>query len=62
VLVLFSWNVAYRSLYDLGYVLHNPFLNRRIDVAHESIFGGIRHLSVELAGGNHLPPALRKEV
>lgn len=56
VLVLLSWNISYASLYDLGYMLHNPFGNRRIDVAHEVIFNGIRKLSTELAIGNtHLP-------
>jgi hypothetical protein len=34
---LFAWNVSYKALYDLGYMLHNPFGDRRIDVAHEVI-------------------------
>lgn len=37
-------SVAMQSLYDLAYVLHNPFTDRRIDVAHETIGGGIRNL------------------
>lgn len=55
--MLFSWNLSYASLYYLGAYLYNPFGNRRIDVAHEVIFNGIRKLSTELAiGSTHLPP------
>ena len=46
------------------YVLHNPFTNRRLDVAHETIGNGIRRLSVAIAkGAGYLPPvplAMRK--
>lgn len=57
IIALFMWNLGYVGLYDLGYLLHNPFGGRRIDVAHEMIWGGIRHLSTELAlGETHLPP------
>ena len=28
---LFAWNVSYKALYDLGYMLHNPFGDRRIE-------------------------------
>ena len=61
ILVLFSWNISYASLYELGYVLDNPFLDRRIDVAHETIFNGVRRLSSSLAEGtSFLPPHLQK--
>ena len=62
IIVLFLWNMGYVGLYDLGYFLHNPFGGRRVDVAHELIWGGIRTLSSELALGEvHLPPyALKK--
>ena len=58
ILVLLSWNVSYKALYDLNYIMQNPFGNRRIDVAHEVIFAGIRKLSIALANGeDHAPPA-----
>jgi hypothetical protein len=54
---LFMWNLGYVGLYNMGYLLHNPFGGRRIDVAHELISGGIRALAAELALGQaHLPP------
>eukprot|EP00947_MAST-08B_sp_MAST-8B-sp1_P003693 g3693.t1 len=57
MVVLVSWNVSYKALYDVVYVLHNPFGSRRIDVAHEVIGGGIRRLSNALMAGNpSLPP------
>ena len=57
VLVLLSWNISYAALYDLSYTLHNPFGHRRLDVAHETIGGGIRRLSQQLMEGeSHLPP------
>lgn len=60
ILVLLTWNISYKGLYDVGYMLHNPFGNRRIDVAHETIFAGLRRLSVELGNGNPiLPPACK---
>lgn len=61
MLVLLSWNISYAALYDLGYMLHNPFGKRRIDVAHELIGGGIRALSASLAAAvAHLPPFLKR--
>lgn len=58
---LFAWNLSYASLYDLGYVLDNPFLDKRIDVAHETIFNGVRRLSTSLAEGDaNLPPTLKQ--
>ena len=57
ILVLFFWNVSYKALYDLGYVLYNPFGDRRLDVAHETIGNGIRKLAFEIAAvGQRLPP------
>lgn len=57
IFVLLSWNVSYKALYDLNYVLQSPFGNRRIDVAHEVIFAGIRKLSTALANGvDNVPP------
>ena len=36
--------------------MHNPFGNRRIDVAHETISNGLLTLATELGEiGNHLP-------
>lgn len=38
-------------------VLHNPFKNRRLDVAHETIGNGIRRLSRAMATTTgYLPP------
>jgi len=56
------WNASYAALYDLGCVLHNPFGQRRLDVAHETIGGGIRKLSfaIAIAPTVHLPPAIAK--
>ena len=62
-LILLSWNVSYQGLYDLTYTLHNPFLDRRLDVAHETISGGIRNLASSLMDGvPYLPPALVAEL
>lgn len=62
ILTLFAWNISYASLYDLGYVLNNPFLDKRIDVAHETIFNGVRRLSEALAEGEAtLPPDLKRK-
>jgi hypothetical protein len=58
VLVLLMWNISYKGLYDVGYMLHNPFGNRRIDLAHETMFAYLRRLSVELGNGHSmLPPS-----
>jgi hypothetical protein len=56
-----AWNVSYGGLYDLGYSLHNPFGERRIDVAHEAIGGGIRRLSVALAGAKMIPKSMTSQ-
>ena len=57
--MLFAWNISYQGLYDLGYSLHNPFGDRRLDVAHEVIGGGIAKLSAAIARvDGHLPPHL----
>jgi hypothetical protein len=62
LLTLFAWNLSYASLYDLGYILDNPFLDKRIDVAHETIFNGVRRLSTALAEGDAcLPPAMKQK-
>ena len=54
-----AWNIMYRGLYDVCYVLHNPFGSRRIDVAHETIGAGLRRLSQSLMLGTpHLPPSM----
>ena len=45
---LFLWNLSYQGMYDLSYYLWNPFLDRRIDVAHEAIGAGLRRLGVGL--------------
>uniref|UniRef100_A0A0G4GYJ1 Uncharacterized protein n=1 Tax=Chromera velia CCMP2878 TaxID=1169474 RepID=A0A0G4GYJ1_9ALVE len=58
ILVLFTWNLSYQALYELSYVLYNPFGDRLVDVGHETIGRGIRRLSFALAEGHVLPPAL----
>jgi hypothetical protein len=60
ILVLFVWNISYMALYDLGYYLGNPFGNRRIDVPHETISGGLHRLGRELSHESQqvLPQAL----
>ena len=57
---LFFWNMSYKSMFDLGKVLHNPFGNRRIDVAHETIHAGLRKLAESLLskGTSHVPPTM----
>lgn len=57
---LFLWNMSYKAMYDLAKVLHNPFGNREIDIAHETINGGLRRLADELMGrtSKHLPPGM----
>jgi len=60
IFALFAWNVSYKALYDLSYQLHSPFGDRRLDVAHETIRGGIRRLSQQIAvASERLPPSLR---
>jgi len=59
MVMLFALNISYQGLYDLGYSLHNPFGDRRLDVAHEVIGGGIAKLSAAIARvDGHLPPHL----
>ena len=61
ILVLLGWNVSYTGLYDLGYQLHNPFGNRRIDVPHEIVSGSVHRFAEKVVKGgkssNSLPPA-----
>ena len=60
--VLFCWNVSYVAMYDLGYMLFNPFGNRRIDVPVETITSALYKLSTTMADENiSLPPALNKK-
>jgi hypothetical protein len=62
MLVLFCWNVSYVAMYDLGYMLFNPFGNRRIDIPVETITSGLYKLSTTLIDENiSLPPALSKK-
>ena len=49
VATLFLWNLSYQGMYDLAYYLWNPFLDRRIDVAHEAIGAGLRALCMRLS-------------
>lgn len=58
--VLFTWNISYVCLYDLGYLLYNPFKDRRIDLAHEAISNGIHKLAEDLAEGQMscIPPTM----
>lgn len=59
LLGLIVWNLSYKALYDLAYLLHNPFGPRTIDVAHETIFRGLRTLQEELMEGeSHIPPTM----
>eukprot|EP00756_Hemistasia_phaeocysticola_P063891 Hpha_TRINITY_DN7365_c0_g1::TRINITY_DN7365_c0_g1_i1::g.9889::m.9889 len=58
-LVLLSWNISYAALYDLAYMLDNPFKGRWVDVGHETIGNGLRILGEELSEANsHLPPSM----
>lgn len=63
LVTLFLWNMSYKAMYDLGKVLHNPFGNRVIDVAHETIHAGLRQLAEELLGEavHHLPPEMPQD-
>lgn len=62
IFVLFTWNISYVCLYDLGYLLYNPFKDRRIDLAHEAISAGLHKLAGELAEGQKscIPPTMGK--
>jgi hypothetical protein len=58
VLLLF-WNTSYAAMFDLAKVMHSPFGDRRIDVAHEAIAGGIRKLADQLVNAHAaLPPSM----
>ena len=46
-----------QGMYDLSYYLWNPFLDRRLDVAHEAISAGLRRLAVQLSSPT-LPPSM----
>ena len=60
IAVLLAWNISYTALYDLGYMLNNPFGNRRIDLPHESIGANLRKFANALnSDGVSLPPAFR---
>jgi len=48
LIVLLFWNVSYAAMFDLCKILHNPFGNRRLDVAHEVIQNGLKRLADEL--------------
>jgi hypothetical protein len=58
--VLFTWNLSYQALFDLcKMLLGNPFGDRRIDVAHNSIGQGVAAFSRSVAAGTpHLPPTM----
>lgn len=59
MLGVFVWNLSYKALYDLAYILHNPFGDREIDVAHEIIFKGLNTLQRELMeGSDHIPDTM----
>lgn len=59
LLTTFLWNISYVSMYDLCYVLHNPFKARRLDVAHDTIGAGIRKLAEALAAAEpHVPKTM----
>lgn len=50
LLSTFAWNLSYTALYQLCYVLYNPFGSKKIDIAHATIGGAIQSLSIQLAG------------
>jgi len=54
--VTFAWNLSYTSLYQLCYVLYNPFGSDKISVAHETIGGGLRKLADQLASATTCVP------
>ena len=60
LVILLLWNASYAAMFDIAKTLHNPFGNRRIDVAHEAIGKGLRKLADALCthGADHLPPEL----
>jgi hypothetical protein len=61
MLVLLTWNISYAALYDLGYMLNNPFGQRRIDVAHELISNNLRRLTSAFTSVvPNLPPFMKK--
>lgn len=60
MITLFAWNLSYTALYQLGYVLYNPFLDRRLDVPHEIIQETFAKLAVQLPEGEpYMPPYLK---
>ena len=60
IFVLLAWNISYTALYDLSYMLNNPFGNRRIDLPHETIGAGLRNFANALTKEGHkLPPAFK---
>ena len=58
--ILAAWNVSYGGMYDLCKILHNPFGNRRVDIAHEAIQKGLRTLGDNLltATDHVMPPTM----
>jgi len=54
--VTFAWNLSYASLYQLCYVVYNPFGDDKISVAHETIGGGLRKLADQLASATSCVP------
>jgi hypothetical protein len=60
IAVLFFWNVSYVALYDLGYMLHNPFGNRRIDIPVAHIAAGLNKFNehTQNPSESHVPPIL----
>mgnify|MGYP006936523656 FL=1 len=55
----FLYSAAFRGLLNVHRLLHNPFIDRLIDVAHEPIVnGGLATLARSLmADESYLPPA-----
>jgi hypothetical protein len=57
LVIMVSWNVSYQAMYDLAYVLHSPFGDRRIDIAHETIGHGVQRFSRAVStAGQPMPP------
>ena len=50
ILVLFTWNVSYKAMYELAYVLHNPFGDR--EPSHASEFRARARPTSRLSSGN----------
>jgi hypothetical protein len=60
MITLFAWNMSYTALYQLGYVLNNPFQDRRLDVPHEIIQECFWNLAQKLPEAEpNMPPYLK---